>query len=297
MVEYNIRSNLKIIQKENYLDIKKLKTDKSKNNEKIDKLFLDFEFEDILNSESNFEDNLQILGSGRYSKVYGFNRYALKILNDTTVQYHDLQSEIEVLNCISHQNVLHGYGVFKIDRSICFVMDRKISSLLNYKFNNINDKYIVIQQLQDALLYLHSKMYLHLDISLSNILYDYNSNGQISAYISDFSLSEKTKDLKFSDGHHRISPVYRPYENLRGSTLYTNKSDLWSLGICIYEILNDINFETQITPIFINGKHELEKSVEMQIQKMIIWKTWISNSGNNLLNIDINSRNFQNFKY
>lgn len=256
-----------------------------------DELYLNLEFQNLVNSCKNFEDYLQIIGSGRYSKVYRFNKYAIKILNDTMLKYQDCQSEIEILNSLTHPNILHGYGVFKIDNSICFVVDRKISSLNNYKFNNINEKYKVIGQLQSALSYLHSKMYLHLDISMTNILYDFN--GQVSVYISDFSLSEKTEDLKFSDGHHRISPVYRPYENLNGSKIYTNKSDIWSLGICIYEILNGVSFEKQITPVFINGKHDLEKSVQLQIQKMLIWNTWFTNIS--LLCIDFNLRNFMIF--
>lgn len=253
---------------------------------KIKKIFLDKDFEILLDSKTNFEDNLSIIGSGKYSKIYGFNnKYAIKIIEDEDSNEDDCNAEISILNEISknHDGIIKGFGVFKIDKSLCFVIERKVSSLDRYLFKDNSEKENVISQLKSGLSYLHDNFYLHLDISMSNILYDFDQNLNIKVYISDFSLSQKTFNLKYTDNHHKISIVYRPYENLLGSTIYSNKSDIWSLGILIYEIMNDLRFEDQITPIFIDSSYDIEKSVLLHIQKLISWNKFPSN---NLLNLN-----------
>ena len=256
---------------------------------KIKKFFLDEEFEEILNSSLDINRDLSIIGTGSYSNVYCFkNKYAIKILKSNYCQGLDCIPEIVILNSISkdHDNIVKGYGIFTYENSLCFVMDKADTTLNRYKFSNQENKADVISQITSALNFLHDNYFLHLDLTPNNILIKI-VNGFPKALLSDFSLSCKTLNLKLESESPKISVYYRPYENLKGSNIYTNKSDLWSLGIIIYEIINDIIFEEQISNIFVDSEYNPELSTIVHIEKMIAWNIWPLN---NLLNINSDLR-------
>ena len=272
------------------LDITRLKHNRT--DKKIQKFFLDDDFNDILESSHDIDRDLRLIGSGNYSKVFEFrDKYAIKIINPNTFNGIDCIPEIIILNNLSkkHDNIIKGKGVFKLDNSICLVMDRVTASLDRYKFTDNASKRSAISQLISAVNFLHKNRFLHLDLSLSNILYSIDENSGIKIYLSDFSLSKKTLNLTYNDGCDKISTIYRPYENLKGSKIYTNMSDLWSLGIIIHEINTDRRFESEITPIFVKGVHNVELSVIIHIQKLSAWNIWPYNT---LLNLQGENRTY-----
>jgi aurora kinase len=87
-------------------------------------------------------------------------------------------------------------------------------------------------QLRSALLYIHGKGVMHRDIKLENILVaSVDTAGIPQVKITDFGLSTDEAHPKDEVG----TIYYRPPEMLWGSP-YTQKVDLWSLGVLIFEL-------------------------------------------------------------
>ena len=93
----------------------------------------------------------------------------------------------------------------------------------------------VIYQLCNGLHYLHSAGVLHRDLKPSNILID----SECRVKICDFGLSRTL--YYYNDEPPKMTEFiatrwYRAPEVLFGSTEYSYKSDMWSLGCLIYEM-------------------------------------------------------------
>lgn len=139
----------------------------------------------------------------------------------------------------------------------------------DYLFKSLELKMDAINQITEGVKFLHSKNILHLDLKPDNILV---RNGRF--LISDFSASCRIKTSRILSDNHRISVPYRPYENLKGSLCYSKNSDLWSLGIIIYEIIGGFLFEEIMMNVNINGLYSLEMSIIVHIEKNFIWGKW-----------------------
>lgn len=219
-------------------------------------------------------DELTSIAEGSFSKVYSFNgKYAIKTMKNNYCKYLDNIVEIVILNALKSEYIIKSYGFFVVDNKLSLIMENIPYNLDNYKFNNINDKIDVIKQLRDGLNFLHDNLFLHLDFTPSNILIK-DENNRPRIYICDFSHSCKTFNLSVISTSHRIAPFYRPYENLKGSLIYSDKSDIWSLGIIIYEIINDIKIERNLMSIVTDLDYNPEMSITIFIERMLAWNKW-----------------------
>ncbi|KAL8325275.1 hypothetical protein RB597_008510 [Gaeumannomyces tritici] len=90
---------------------------------------------------------------------------------------------------------------------------------------------VVLWQLGDAVSYLHDKKHVtHRDIKPANVLVQ--SRSPVHVKLADFDLASKLSDLDGNCG----TPFYAAPE-ITSSTSYTNKVDIWSLGILALELL------------------------------------------------------------
>lgn len=262
----------------------------------IEKFFIDNEFDSSLLNSKTVNDNLINIAEGSFSHVYSFrDKYAIKVMKNNYCGYLDNISEIMILCSLKSEYLIKCYGLFTINSKLSIIMEKIECNLSNYKFKNNHDRELVIFQLCKGLEFLHDKGILHLDFVPNNILVREKS-GIPKIFISDFSHSCMTFNLTVSSISHRISPFYRPYENLKGSLIYSDKSDIWSLGIIIYEILNDIKLENIIIPVVVDLEYDSEMSIILFIERMVAWNKWplkINNSSidiNKFLSLQANDR-------
>lgn len=226
-----------------------------------------------LNSISNINKLLKI-DEGNYSNVYMLNeRIVLKISKKNCCNYLDNITELTILSTINHPNIIKGCGFLNVDNKLCFLLDRCETSLDKFIFTDNDMKEKIITDMINGLSYLHSQMYLHLDLKPANILIK-TINNIPSAYIADFSLACKTKNLSVISSFERISEYYRPYENLKGALLYSDKSDIWSLGIIIYEIRTGITMSSRIGYVTVEDSIDVKISLSLFYDREIIWKRW-----------------------
>jgi serine/threonine protein kinase len=144
-----------------------------------------------------------------------------------------------VIAQLSHPNVVPLYRYGEIDGFLYMVMPyidgSDLHSLLSgYRkdgeFMEPDDVLHIVQDMCQALDYVHSKGVIHRDIKPGNILLD----KQGRAYLSDFGLALITEVGTL--GEIFGSPQYISPEQTVSSAKAEARSDLYSLGVILYEI-------------------------------------------------------------
>ena len=194
--------------------------------------------------------NIEIIGQGMYGKVYkslNINEnkyYAIKSLNFKDISSKErlnIEREVNLLKELKHPNIvlykdsfISKDNYFDIVTTFCEGGDmyKKI-----FKENNIyfEENKIInwIVQLLLGLSYIHDKKIVHRDIKTKNIFIQ-NEN---VLRIGDFGIAKffgQTQTTNKIVG----TPLYMAPECFKQNNKYSFKSDIWSLGCCIYEMCN-----------------------------------------------------------
>ncbi len=188
------------------------------------------------------------LGKGKFGRVYlakerssGFV-CALKVLHKTELQQgrveKQVRREIEIQSNLAHPNILKLYGHFHDAKRIFLILEFAGKGEL-YKHLRREVRFPewkaaqYIAQMAAALKYLHKKHVMHRDIKPENILV--GLHGEIK--ISDFGWSVHAPNNRRKTMCGTLD--YLPPEMVKGNNenYYTEKVDLWSLGVLTYEFL------------------------------------------------------------
>ena len=145
--------------------------------------------------------------------------------------------EARTLAKLEHPNVVPVHDVGRLEDGTCFIVSRYIDgSDLYHRTKNsplqIGQAIELVATIAEALHYVHSMRVIHRDIKPNNILLDKRG----TAYLSDFGLALLEEDAARTS---RIAgtPAYMSPEQARGENhLVTGKSDIFSLGIVLYEL-------------------------------------------------------------
>ncbi len=203
---------------------------------------------------------LKKLGEGGFGKVYkAKNRIgrllALKKINEITEEYNPLK-EAKIQAELKHPGIVELYDYDPETQQIEMEYMSKGSladKLKNKKPLPYSEAIKITTEILEALTYAHKKGYIHRDIKPSNILF----NAQGNAKISDFGLAKlieqeinilpeqikKSKDINsllYLSAQTTKSKIkgtlpYMAPEQLQGKP--TPQSDLYSIGIILYEML------------------------------------------------------------
>tara|TARA_B110000967_G_scaffold205586_1_gene250432 strand:- start:730 stop:1833 length:1104 start_codon:yes stop_codon:yes gene_type:complete len=209
----------------------------------------------ILNNEYYFYTDP--IGYGSFSTIFKGANYsdgsiiAVKKINKIIDKRH-FNNEIQLMKTLSHTNIIKLHDViYKTKREIYLVLDYCNGGDLSYYIESgsrmYDNKYFY--EILTALEYLFNKEILHRDIKPENILIHDNV-----IKISDFGFAksfEKNELITTFCG----SPLYMAPEIIINKE-YNYSSDIWSLGVVLYELLQKIH------PYPCNNRDELWKKIK-----------------------------------
>lgn len=143
--------------------------------------------------------------------------------------------EVSVARQISHRHVCRVYDIGEYQHehfiSMEFVRGEELSSLLKRIGRLPQDKAIeVARQLCAGLAAVHERGVLHRDLKPANIMLDQHGDVRIT----DFGIAALADEIERHDARSG-TPAYMSPEQIEGQEL-TIKSDLYSLGLVLYEI-------------------------------------------------------------
>ncbi|KAI9500660.1 Serine/threonine-protein kinase 36 [Coemansia spiralis] len=190
---------------------------------------------------------LHIIGEGQYGKVYkALHRrsgvmVAMKIIskiNRKRVEIETYREEMRLLQQLDHPHIIRLIEYFETSTEIYIVTELCKCDLLVYLkrsggFLRLEEVRGIAHQLVAALQYLHSMGVVHHDIKLPNALIGYDGRVKLCDLGLATQLSKDGRPIYVRA--LKGTPLYMAPEMLRKSR-YTNKADLWSLGVVIYEL-------------------------------------------------------------
>lgn len=160
--------------------------------------------------------------------------------------------EAEIIALADHPNIVRLYGHGKWERGVYIAMEfvkgislRECITRQNLSTEKAMD---VALQIASALCHLHGYSIIHRDLKPENILID--ADGQVK--VIDFGISQVVSDEENKEERQLIigTPAYMSPEQAKDPSSISFTSDIYSLGIIIYELL---------TKKLSDGKFALEK--------------------------------------
>ncbi len=170
----------------------------------------------------------------------------LKVLNQQWLGEKDLldrfRREARISARLQHKNIVNVYD-FEVSENLVYIslefvegqtLQQYIRDNKNLAFEQILS---VFMDLLRALAYAHKSKVIHRDIKPANILLDKTRQ----ARLTDFGLASLADAPEVtSQGQSMGTPAYMAPEQIQGGTA-SPQSDLYSLGMTIYEMLSGVN--------------------------------------------------------
>ncbi|MEO7475014.1 MAG: serine/threonine-protein kinase, partial [Gemmatimonadales bacterium] len=148
--------------------------------------------------------------------------------------------EITIAGRLNHPHILPLYDSGQAGDFLYFVMPFVAGETLRERLRRepqlpLDDVIAIARQVADALAFAHGHKVVHRDIKPENILLE---DGQ--AYVADFGIAKAmvaAGDTLSSPGLAVGTPAYMSPEQAAGNTTLDGRSDLYSLGCVVYEML------------------------------------------------------------
>ena len=184
------------------------------------------------------------IGTGAFGEVWEgtWNKntpVAVKVLKTGTVSTNNFCKEVELLKQLSHPKIIQLYAVCTKEEPIYIITElMKHGSLLEYLRGD--GRSLKLPQLIDmgaqvasGMAYLEEKNYIHRDLAARNILVGEN----LICKVADFGLA-RVIDEDIYEAHTGAKfPIKWTAPEAAMYSRFTIKSDVWSFGILLYELI------------------------------------------------------------
>lgn len=224
----------------------------------MDASLRDSDFEHLQIIKNDDLEELRELGSGTFGTVYhgkwrgtdvAIKRIKKSCFTGRSSEQerlaHEFWREAEILSKLHHPNVVAFYGVvkdgpggtlatlteFMVNGSLRHVLQRKDKS------PDLRKRLIIAMDAAFGMEYLHSKNIVHFDLKCDNLLVNLRDPSRPICKVGDFGLSKIKRNTLVSGGVRGTLPWMAP-ELLNGSSSkVSEKVDVFSFGIVMWEIL------------------------------------------------------------
>lgn len=191
---------------------------------------------------------VSVLGKGGMGIVYKaydtrLDRYvAIKLLSSSVIDkerfVERFKREAKNQAKLTHPNIVGVYGFIEYSNLLGIVMEYVEGESLEKVIDrqgrfNLQDVIYILKHLLQGIGYAHQRGFIHRDIKPSNIIL--NKDGITK--IMDFGISKSLMDNNMTKTGSKIGTVYyMSPEQIRGHDV-TNRSDIYSIGCTIYEMI------------------------------------------------------------
>ena len=153
-------------------------------------------------------------------------------------EYSRFRKEAEIVARLRHQNIIGVHGIVEHDGDIFLVFDyvdgRALSDVLREKKRlPLKECLDILRDVCGAVDYAHRYSVIHRDLKPGNIMLDRDGR----ALVMDFGLASELRESFSRVSHDTVSgtPAYMAPEQHSGTV--KRESDIYSLGVCLYEML------------------------------------------------------------
>ena len=190
---------------------------------------------------------VSVLGAGGMGKVYKVRNTlsdrveAMKVLLPSLTENTEVMDrflrEIKVLGSLDHPNIAALRTAQRVDNQVVMIMEyiegRPLDDLLHRGAMRREFGLSFIAQVLGALEYAHKRGIVHRDIKPSNMMV--TAPGLVK--LMDFGIAKLSADRKLTaTGSTLGSLYYMSPEQIQGADSVDARSDLYALGICLYEV-------------------------------------------------------------
>ena len=151
------------------------------------------------------------------------------------------EREMQIAGRLSHPHIVTVFDAGEWEGVAFYAMEfvegKALSTLLQEQGPLSREKVLqIMDQVAEALAYAHKRDVIHRDIKTQNILIDEKG----AAKVTDFGIARLASQAMTHPGSLVGTPYYSSPEQIRGSAVDA-RSDIFSLGVVIYETLTGVN--------------------------------------------------------
>jgi eukaryotic-like serine/threonine-protein kinase len=191
---------------------------------------------------------VQVLGAGGMGKVYKVRNVLSDRIEAIKVLLPNLTSdpegaerfmrEIKVQAALDHPNIAALHTAHRVDNQLLMVMEfvegKSIEAVLKSTKVPVREGVDYICQVLSALAYAHSHGVVHRDIKPANMMV--TTTGVVK--LMDFGIAKIAADRNITQAGRTVGSLYyMSPEQIQGSTDLGPRSDLYSTGVSLYEIV------------------------------------------------------------
>jgi serine/threonine protein kinase len=241
---------------------------------------------------------MERIGSGHFGNVYKAKKpngdiFAVKIVRPEELKYIELDILTRLRSPYLIKSLDNGIVDTELGKGIAFELKENNISNLNVKKISYGQMKRIIMSCLYGIQCMHQNGFLHLDLSLENILYDIEDSGDITAFIADFGFSVRCNNPYIGiDAKSTTRKIYTPPEvlikriNKERIYHFNDKTDIWSMGIIIllllganFTFVSSVNFYKMIENIdedFIEEKirmynnNKMSPAEEMELKELLV---------------------------
>ena len=272
---------------------------------------------------SNEYTKIKLISTNYFSKIYQVLKlgtqeiYALEEIDkNNNFQTFKIKEEINILKDVNHPNILR-FIDFKEDTNYFYIITNyfnggNLEQYLNTnQIDHLNEEEVqyIMKQVIDVVKYLHNKKIIHRDLTIGNLLLNYESEKDLNEKnllkakikIRDFALSSHLSKGDFL--YDQVGPVKYVAPELFRRQKYDEKVDIWSLGvICSKLLIGGFPYNSQILrnqdsgdSVFYYLPETLSKEAISFINCMFQYNPSLRKSADNLAKHEFLTKNVKDF--